>query len=50
LLREHPSKWFCTEVVAAIAGFKEPWRFSPADFHIVVQAQEGLVKKETKNC
>jgi hypothetical protein len=38
------NRWFCTEVVAAIAGFKEPWRFSPADFHIVVQAQEGLVK------
>jgi hypothetical protein len=45
LLREHPNKWFCTEVVAAIAGFKEPWRFSPADFHIVVQAQEGLIKQ-----
>lgn len=39
LLREHPAKWFCTEAVAAIAGYKEPWRFSPADFHIIVQAR-----------
>jgi len=39
LLREHPTRWFCTETVAAIAGFKEPWRFSPADFHIIVEAR-----------
>lgn len=35
-LRDHPIKWFCTEAVAAIAGFDDPWRFSPADFHVIV--------------
>lgn len=39
LLREHPTRWFCTETVAAIAGYAEPWRFSPADFHVIVQAR-----------
>lgn len=39
LLREHPSRWFCTEVAAEIAGYNEPWRFNPADFHIIVDAR-----------
>lgn len=38
-LREHPKKWFCTEAVAAIAGYQDPWRFSPADFHVIAQRQ-----------
>ena len=33
------AKWFCTEAVASIAGYQDPWRFSPADFHIIVQAR-----------
>jgi hypothetical protein len=28
-----------TEVVAAVARYKDPWRFSPADFHITVDAR-----------
>lgn len=32
-------RWFCTETVAAVAGYSEPWRFCPADFHIIVQAR-----------
>jgi len=38
ILREHPFKWFCTETAASIGGFKEAWRFNPADFHVVVDA------------
>ena len=29
-------RWFCSEAAAAIVGLNEPWRFSPADLHIVV--------------
>ena len=32
-------RWFCTEAAAAVAGYPEPWRFSPADFHIVAAAR-----------
>jgi hypothetical protein len=32
-------RWFCTECVAAIAGYPDAWRFSPADFHIIVEAR-----------
>jgi len=32
-------RWFCTECVAAIAGYPDAWRFSPADFHIIVDAR-----------
>lgn len=38
-LREHPTRWFCTEVAAKIAGYSQPWRFSPADFHTIVEAR-----------
>lgn len=40
LFAQHPTRWFCSEAVAHIAGFAEPWRFSPADLHIVVQAAQ----------
>lgn len=28
-------RWFCSEVVADLLGLQEPWRFSPADAHII---------------
>lgn len=34
---EHPSRWFCSEAVAHIAGFADPWRYSPATFHEAVK-------------
>lgn len=39
-LREHPTRWFCTEAVAHIAGFDEPWRYSPADFHQIIKQMQ----------
>lgn len=32
---EHPSRWFCSEACAAIMGLADPWRFTPADLHII---------------
>jgi hypothetical protein len=39
LLREHPVKWFCTETAMAIAGYAEPWRFTPASGHSAVESR-----------
>jgi hypothetical protein len=33
------SRWFCSEAVAAMVGLDDPWRFSPADLHVVVKAR-----------
>lgn len=33
-------RWFCSEAVAAMAGLDEPWRFSPAELHVVVKARQ----------
>jgi hypothetical protein len=33
-------RWFCSEAVAAMAGLDDPWRFSPADLHVVVKARQ----------
>lgn len=30
LLREHPTRWFCSEWAAAAIGFNQAWRLSPA--------------------
>jgi hypothetical protein len=30
-------RWFCSEACAAIIGFDEPWRFSPADLEIIIR-------------
>ena len=38
LLREHPKRWFCTEVAMAIAGAKEPWRYTPQTGHVTIAA------------
>lgn len=40
LVAPSATRWFCTEVVAAVAGYPDPWRFSPADFHIIVAARQ----------
>ena len=39
LISPSARRWFSTETVAAVAGYPEPWRFSPADLHIVVTAR-----------
>jgi hypothetical protein len=39
-LRDHPVKFFCTEAVATIAGYKDAWRFSPGDFHVIIEARK----------
>jgi hypothetical protein len=33
--REHETKWFCSEVCAAVIGHKEPWRMHPGVLHMV---------------
>lgn len=33
--KEHETKYFCSEVVAEIAGYPEPWRMHPAVLHMV---------------
>lgn len=35
--REHPHKWFCSEVAAAVIGIKEPWRMHPGVLHRVME-------------
>lgn len=37
-LRESPTRWFCTEYVGETAYIKEPWRFSPTDFHFIIES------------
>jgi hypothetical protein len=32
---EHPTRWFCSEVAATVAGFVQPWRYTPALMHDV---------------
>lgn len=39
---EHPAKWFCSEVVATIAGFIDPWRYAPANLHVSVKSINEL--------
>ncbi len=36
---EHPHRWFCSEVCARIMGLNDPWRFTPADLHIIAQTR-----------
>lgn len=33
--REHPRKWFCSEVCATVIGHAEAWRFHPGVLHAV---------------
>jgi len=33
--REHPTKWFCSEVAAQVIGIKDPWRMHPGVLHAV---------------
>lgn len=33
--REHPRKWFCSEVCATVIGHREPWRMHPGVLHMV---------------
>ena len=37
--REHKTKWFCSEVCAAVIGHKEPWRMHPGVLHMVESKQ-----------
>lgn len=41
LLREHPSRWFCSEWVAWVMGYEQPWRFSPAAVHVLAIKNGG---------
>jgi hypothetical protein len=36
--REHPEKWFCSEVAGTIIGIKDAWRFPPGDLHSVISS------------
>lgn len=44
--REHPSRMFCSEAVATMAGFDEPWRFTPATLHATVAGTRRLLAKQ----
>lgn len=34
------SKWFCSEAVAAMLGYSEPWRFDPMTLYVTVTREE----------
>lgn len=34
----HRKKWFCSEAVAAVLGFNEPWRFDPNTLAAVLRS------------
>ncbi len=36
---ESYTRKFCTEIVAILAGYQDPWRFAPGTFHIIVKAR-----------
>jgi hypothetical protein len=38
---EHPTKWFCSEVCAAVMGHTEPWRMHPGVLHRVTADQNN---------
>ncbi len=38
LMREHPSRWFCSEWCATAMGIQEGWRLSPAGLHLTALA------------
>lgn len=38
--REHPTKWFCSEVCAAIMGTGDAWRMHPGVLHVVAAYKE----------
>ena len=40
--REHPTRWFCSEVCATIIGLHEPWRYTPGLLHAVVASAQAL--------
>lgn len=40
---EHPVKWFCSEVAAAIYRQKEGWRFHPNAVHPVIDSRNQRV-------
>ncbi len=42
LLREHPTRDFCSEYCAAALGIPDPWRFSPAGLHAICQKMGGV--------
>lgn len=43
LLREHPSRWFCSEWAAWAMGLEQPWRFTPAACHMVALSRGGVL-------
>lgn len=42
LLREHRTRWFCSEWALAVLGVPQPWRFSPGGAHQVALAMGAL--------
>lgn len=40
LMREHPTRWFCSEWAAAAMGIAEPWRLSPGGLRVIAQRLE----------
>lgn len=35
--REHPTRYFCSELCAEIIGYSEPWRLHPSALHSVLK-------------
>lgn len=40
-MKDNRRRWFCSEAVAAILGYPEPWRFSPNDLANVLTKRKG---------
>ena len=42
LLREHPTRHFCSEWAMAVAGVKDAWRYGPQAAHMIGLALGGI--------
>lgn len=39
MLREHPTRYFCSEYAGCVLGMPQPWRNSPAGLHMATLAR-----------
>jgi hypothetical protein len=40
--REHPTKYFCSEVCATVIGIQDPWRMHPGVLHMVMTSRNEV--------
>lgn len=42
IIRPSADRWFCSELSAHIMGLDAPWRFSPAELHVIALAWSSV--------